>query len=221
MKTKIDIGTVLRRLRLSRNLTQTELSEALGGTINYSTISKMETKNTNISPEYLVILAHFYGISAADIIKEAEGGGIADPSIVNAKHIPLLNWSDLPNWADPAKRAILIENRPFVVALPPISSEGFALYVQGDSMLAAAGDSFSAGMTLHVDPQPDAKNQDYVIALDSTGPGMFRQLVIEGADRYLKPLNRDYRATLMTENTRILGKVIRAFWNAPIETSAN
>lgn len=221
MKPRIDIGSVLRRLRTSRNLTQTELSEALGGTINYSTISKMETKNAAISPEYLVILAQFYGISAADIIKEAEGGGIADPSIVNAKHIPALNWSDLSNWADTSKRSILLEHRQMVVALPPVSSEGFALCVQGDSMLAAAGDSFSAGMILHVDPLAEAKNQDYVIAIDASGPGMFRQLVIEGADRYLKPLNRDYRSTLMTENTKILGKVIRAFWSAPTETKAN
>lgn len=217
MKSRIDIGAVLRRLRLSRNLTQTELSEAIGGAINHATLSKMETKNVAISPDYLVILASLYGISVADIIKEAEGGGIADPTIVNARHIPALNWSDLANWIDPHKRLLLLENRPLVVALPPISADGFALTVQGDSMLSTGGDSFAAGMTLHIDPQSIAADRDYVIALDNNSPGMFRQLVIEGSDHYLKPLNRDYRATLKTPDTKILGKVIRAIWSNPAD----
>lgn len=212
MKSRIDIGVVLRRLRLSRNLTQSELSEAIGGAINYATLSKMETKNLAISPDYLVTLAAFYGITVSDIIKEAEGGGIADPTIVNARHIPALNWSDLTNWLDPYKRLQLLEQRPLIVALPPISAEGFSLTVQGDSMLSAGGDSFAAGMTLHIDPQATAADRDYVIALDNNSPGMFRQLVIEGSDHYLKPLNRDYRATLKSPDTRIIGKVIRAIW---------
>jgi SOS-response transcriptional repressor LexA len=217
MKSRIDIGAVLKRLRLSMNLTQTDLSEAVGGAINDSTISKMETKNLAISPDYLVILANFFGISVADIIREAEGGGMADPTIVNARHIPALHWSDLNNWKDANKRMLLMQNRPLVVALPPISAEGFSLTAQGDSMLSTGGDSFAAGMTLHVDPQVKANDRDYVIALDSNSPGMFRQLVIEGSDHYLKPLNRDYRATLITPDTTIIGKVIRAIWNEPTE----
>lgn len=65
--------------------------------------------------------------------------------------------------------------------------EPFALRVLGDSMTP----EFWDGCIVIVDPGHRAQHQSFVIA-EVAGEVLFRQLIVEGDRRFLKPLNSAY-----------------------------
>lgn len=70
----------------------------------------------------------------------------------------------------------------------PVKRHTFALRVSGDSMEP----EFRAGMILVVEPDMEPQPGDYVIAKNGDGETTFKQLVKDGGDWYLKPLNERY-----------------------------
>jgi SOS-response transcriptional repressor LexA len=78
-----------------------------------------------------------------------------------------------------------------VVMIPttvPVNRYTFALRVQGDSMEPR----FTEGMLLIVEPELDAQHGDYVIVKNGSEEATFKQLVKDGGDWFLKPLNPRY-----------------------------
>ena len=75
-----------------------------------------------------------------------------------------------------------------VLTSTPIRKYTFALCVVGDSMEP----EFREGTTLIVEPDMKAEHGDYVIAKTGVGETTFKQLVKDGPDWYLKPLNNRY-----------------------------
>jgi SOS-response transcriptional repressor LexA len=68
----------------------------------------------------------------------------------------------------------------------------FALRVHGDSMISESHDSFPEGSVLIVEPDMEAISGDYVIAKNLEGETTFKQLVKDGGEYFLKPLNPRY-----------------------------
>lgn len=86
----------------------------------------------------------------------------------------------------------------------PVNRYTFALRVIGDSMEP----KFKEGMVLVVEPELDPQPGDFVIAKNGGEETTFKQLVKDGADWYLKPLNERYPIKPLGANT-IIG-VVRA-----------
>ena len=70
----------------------------------------------------------------------------------------------------------------------PIKKHTFALRVSGDSMEP----EFRDGMLLIIEPELDPNPNDYVVAKNGDDETTFKQLVKDGPDWYLKPLNDRY-----------------------------
>lgn len=85
----------------------------------------------------------------------------------------------------------------------------YALRVHGDSMVSESGDSFPEGSLLVVEPEMEAITGDYVIALNEHNQTTFKQLVKDGSDLYLKPLNSRYPIKPLG-NAKVIG-VVREF----------
>lgn len=68
----MDIGTTLRELRRRKNLTQTELGDALGG-VAQTYLSEIEVNKKEPSPEMLRKICAFYGIPVAVVIWQSTG----------------------------------------------------------------------------------------------------------------------------------------------------
>lgn len=85
----------------------------------------------------------------------------------------------------------------------------YALRVHGDSMVSETGDSFPPGAILIVEPEMAPLPGDYVIALNTDNETTFKQLVKDGGDLYLKPLNSRYPLKPLG-NAKIIG-VVREF----------
>lgn len=86
----------------------------------------------------------------------------------------------------------------------PVNRYTFALRVSGDSMQP----KFNDGDVLVVEPEMDPNPGDYVIAKNGSEETTFKQLVKDGADWYLKPLNERYPIKPLGKST-IVG-VVRA-----------
>ena len=86
----------------------------------------------------------------------------------------------------------------------PVNRYTFALRVSGDSMEP----EFTDGMVLIVEPELNPQPGDYVIAKNEHEETTFKQLVRDGADWYLNPLNTRYPIKPLGESS-IIG-VVRA-----------
>jgi SOS-response transcriptional repressor LexA len=84
----------------------------------------------------------------------------------------------------------------------PIRRHTFALRVTGDSMEP----KFTDGMILVVEPDMEPNPGDYVIAKNGSDETTFKQLIKDGADWFLKPLNDRYPIKPLGEST-IIGVV--------------
>ncbi|PWB32408.1 Cro/Cl family transcriptional regulator [Pseudomonas sp. SDI] len=85
------------------------------------------------------------------------------------------------------------------------------LSVEGDAMTAPLGLSVPAGMLVLVDCGQDAEPGKLVLArLQADAQPLFRQLIEEGGQRYLRPLNPTYPKLLWSDEGEVLGVVVRA-----------
>lgn len=96
----------------------------------------------------------------------------------------------------------------WVTCSVPVRDHTFALRVDGDSMEP----KFPAGMILIVEPDMEARPGDYVIAKNGDNEATFKQLVRDGGDLYLKPLNERYPLKLLGD-ARIIGVVRQVLEN--------
>ncbi|CUA97816.1 hypothetical protein GL58_18675 [Comamonas testosteroni] len=87
----------------------------------------------------------------------------------------------------------------------PVRQYTFALRVEGDSMEP----DFKEGMVIIVEPDLEPLPNDFVIAKNGSEESTFKQLVKDGADWYLKPLNERYPMKTFTSDMKIVG-VVRA-----------
>lgn len=86
----------------------------------------------------------------------------------------------------------------------PVKKHTFALRVSGDSMEP----DFKEGMILVVEPEMDPLPGDYVIVKNGSDETTFKQLVRDGEDWFLKPLNPRYPIKPLG-NSNIIG-IVRA-----------
>lgn len=86
----------------------------------------------------------------------------------------------------------------------PVKRHTFALRVSGDSMEP----EFREGMVLVVEPELEAQPGDFVIAKNGDSETTFKQLVKDGPDWFLKPLNERYPIKPLGDSS-IIG-VVRA-----------
>ena len=87
----------------------------------------------------------------------------------------------------------------------------FWLKVEGDAMNAPSGPSIAHNMLILVDPEVEVLPGKLVIAQwPGSAAATFRQLIEEGGQLYLVPLNPTYPKALYTADCRIIGVVVQA-----------
>ncbi|MDI1238991.1 MAG: S24 family peptidase [Polaromonas sp.] len=133
-------------------------------------------------------VAELLGVSVAELIS---GGSNVSPGFDVRAEVPLISEVQAGNYTviDNFNPGDGLEMVPVTVA---IKRHTFALRVQGDSMVGTNLDSFPEGSLLIVEPEMQAVPGDYVIALNSDNETTFKQLIRDGGELFLKPLNVRY-----------------------------
>lgn len=123
--------------------------------------------------------------SPADIEQNIEPG----PAIKG--YVPLISWVQAGAWCEVMDVKTLDDAEVWLPCAASHSSQSYALRVRGLSMFNQhERRSFRDGDIIFVDPSKDAENGSLVIAkLVDSQEATFKQLVMEGSRRFLKPLN--------------------------------
>jgi len=127
--------------------------------------------------------------------------------------VPMISWVQAGAWCEAIVNFEESEADSWLSCPVPISSQGFALKVLGDSMTnPGPGRSYPTGCIIFVDPEAETRTGDRVIArVPRTNEATFKVLVEDAGRQFLKPINPQYPIIEITEETHICGKVVGSF----------
>jgi SOS-response transcriptional repressor LexA len=200
----MSIHRLIKEGRLSLGLSEREFADAVG--VSRGAVQQWE-KPGGTAPRRTSQhrVAQVLGISVAELVS---GGSNTSSGYDMRAEVPLVSQVEAGNYTvvDNFKRK---DDYEMVAVSIPIKRHTYALRVHGDSMVSEVADSFPEGSIIVVEPEMDALPGDYVIAVNEQGETTFKQLVKDGGDLYLKPLNTRYPIKLLGQ-ARVIG-VVREF----------
>ncbi|UAN58016.1 LexA family transcriptional regulator [Serratia sp. JSRIV004] len=124
---------------------------------------------------------------------------------------PLISWVSAGEWSEACEPYTLKDIDEWFESDAHIEGSGFWLRVQGDSMTSPVGISIPEGMIILIDTGKEPKNGSLVVAkLEDVNEATFKKLVIDGGQKFLKPLNPLYPLVPINGNCKILGVVVEA-----------
>lgn len=209
----MNIAHRVKSRRVELGLTQVELALRIG--ISQQSLQKIEDGKTS-NPRKLLELA-----KALECTPEWLQLGIENtnpnnnitsaPYPAETKKLPIISHVQAGAWTEAVDYYSLGDEIEWEEAPSSVSENSFWLRVVGDSMTAQSGTSIPEGHLILVDPNIPAENGSLVVAkLEGTDEVTFKKLVIDTGQKYLKPLNPDYRQLEVNGNCRIIGVVKEA-----------
>lgn len=179
-----EFGQAIKHLRDRKNIGQQVLADALG--VNKSNVSKYETGSQGITFDRLMILSETLGTPLSELFAMAETGNLElAPELKGS--VPLISWVQAGQWQDVIDNLHPGEGERIHTTYR-VRKHTYALRVRGDSMEP----KFPDGAILIIEPEENPEPGSYVIIRQNGGEATFKQLVQDGTDRYLKPLNPRY-----------------------------
>lgn len=122
-------------------------------------------------------------------------------------YCPLISWVQAGNWCQIVDNFHPGDAEAWYPCPVPCSKATYVLRVRGISM----EDRFQDGDLIFVDPARTAENKSFVIVrMDDRDEVTFKQLIIEGDTKYLKPLNPHWPEQIIQVdgNATICGVVV-------------
>ena len=206
----------IKQKMADRGLEQKDLVLRLG--VSKGTISNwLNEKNKGISEESLERLSKVlkttplylrYGYDPASSTEESN----VAPAYFKEHHkYPVISWVQAGDWGEAVDMFQPGHADQWEASDANVGENAFWLRVVGDSMTAPSGISIPEGHMILVDPTAPADNGSLVIAkLTDSHEVTFKKLVIDAGQKYLKPLNPNYRTIEINGNCRIVGVVKEA-----------
>lgn len=202
------LGHRVREARKARGMTQTELADKVG--VTPAAIQALESRDSD-SSRYAVAIATTLNVNPEWLSKGLGPRDLTnvDVAAVPAFPYPIISWVTAGMWEEVIDLHAAGVAEDWVYSTYKGSPNTFALRVRGDSMVNPTGTfSFPEGLIIVVDPNIQAENGSYIVArLNGSMEATFKQLVIDGDQRYLKPLNPRYPIIPITEECQICGVV--------------
>lgn len=200
--------------RKKLNLTQSDVAKKIG--IARVSYTQWELGETNPKGENLLKLATVLQCSPGWIMS---GKGHTDDMESNVElaprlkgMIPVINEVQAGIWSDIKDSFLESDAIEWISTTRTFSKFAFALRVVGDSMFCHGNPkSLSEGQIVIIDPESTPSHRDVVVAmLGNTDKATVKQLLIDGNDRILNPLNERYKPIPVTEDVNIVGVVMDA-----------
>ena len=204
----MNINDILSELMFAKRIKMIELAHETG--VPQSTLSRIlsgETAHPHRSS--LEPLATFFQISINQLLgKEPitslkRLGSLASQTL----SVPLLTWAQVTPWLTLDST---FETSETLQVDMELGEGSFAIIVED----AAMEPQFPRGAVLIVDAKRSAKDRSFIVArLGGSDKVVFRQLLTDGINRYLRSLSPDFSQfgmTTMTDNDNILGVVLQA-----------
>lgn len=190
------LSGILRQLIAEKQITISQLARSTG--ILQPVLHRMTTGNTN-NPriDTLLPLANYFNIRVEQLIGDIP---LSQKNVF--RYFPLRKWDKL---TQTIKRAD--DSATYFLTEKDVSDNAFFLLVKDSTMIPL----FNEDSLILIDPSLKPKNKDYVIVnVENHREPMLRQLLLNGSEFYLKPLNPLFKTIFLNQKTRhrFLGVVI-------------
>lgn len=182
---KPPISTILKRLMFEQGLKTMELARRTG--LPQPTVHRIVSGDAhNPHQASLVALAKYFDISVAQLKGDESIPRLAiETELRGLKQIPLISLQNATKWPNILKSEQMIEA---LFTTGNISPHAFATTLEDSAMYPI----FPKGTQIIIDPEKEIKDRCYVlVALQSQSAAIFRQLIIDAGNYYLKPLSPD------------------------------
>lgn len=202
------IGDIIRKEREQRKLTQDELAKLVGGGVKQQNIAQVED-GTVRQPRYLNRLLAVLNLSYEDTINPRDRLGaqnVSETPGVYERELPLITFVQAGSWTEVEDPYSIGDFEKTVKVTKPHSPNSYALRIEGDSMQSDGPVSFPDGWIITIDPDKQPENGSFVVVrLEGDKKATFKQLVIDGDRKYLKPLNERYPVLEVNEEAVFCG----------------
>ena len=200
------LSTVLRTLMHEVGITVTELARQTN--IGQPVIHRMasgETDNPKVGS--LSPIAKFFNVNQLigdEPLDPARFQGSHNPYYRQWSRLPLLSWEQAAHWPE---RLMPAEIQSYISTELNVTEKAFAIHMEDTTMI----NRFPIGTIFVIEPKMEVQDKDF-IALQVEGEDkiQFKQVLMDGPDVYLKPLNTDFETKKLTKNYRALGVMVQA-----------
>lgn len=202
------LSTILRTLMHEVGITVTELARQTN--VGQPVIHRMASNETD-NPKVLSLspIAKFFNVNISQLIGDEpldhdRFKGSHNPFYRKWSRLPLLNWQQAVQWPE-----VLIphEIQSYISTEANVSEHAFAIRMEDTTM----AERFPLGTLLVVEPEMQAQDKDFVaIHIEGEEKIQLKQILMDGPDIYLKPLNPDFETKKLTKSYRILGVMIQS-----------
>lgn len=140
------------------------------------------------------------------IAEPRSGYGNTEIAPTLSRRVPLVSWVQAGSWCGVEDHYPPGEGEEQVPTTAKVGPRAYALRVRGDSMEP----KFPEGSIIIVDPDAAIDHRAFVIVrLDNEQEATFKQFIIDGDRRYLKPLNPRYPILDISGPATFCGRVVR------------
>jgi len=201
------IGATIRAARKAKKWTLERLAHEAG--TDTGNLSRLERDLQGANKDLLERILHVLGISLT-------GGILLDSNVgetLNIKgQVPLISWVQAGCWSEVSDIYAVGDAEQWLPCPVTHGPRTYALRVRGLSMYnPSERHSFNDGDIIFVDPDRDAIHKSLIVAkLTDTQEATFKQLLIEGDQRFLMALNPSWpnRIFNINGNAEICGVAI-------------
>lgn len=202
------LSSILKSLMAEVSISESELARRTGiGQPVVHRIASGETDNPKVAT--LSPIANFFAISISQLIgdeplPENRLPGTYNPGIHGWIQVPLLSWEQLPEWPN-----LTDHSKPTLSVSTDLnlSDNAYALVVKDNTMEPR----FPEGTLIIADPAIQPENRDFaIVCIEGHKAPTFKQVLIDGNQTYLKPLNSDFKPFLLDKKHRFLGTMVQA-----------
>lgn len=204
-----ELHSILRSLMSELTITATQLARETGiGQPVIHRISTGETKDPKVSS--LSAIAKYFNVTISQLvgdepINKERFTASHNPNFHWWAKVPLLDWEKAMYWPD--KKIAFSQKQSFVATEAPASEEAFALRMKDATMRP----QFPENTLLIIEPELVAQDKDFVaVHLAGDSQLQVKQLLFDGDDKYLKPLNKEFQIKKIEGPYKIYGVVIQA-----------
>lgn len=208
----MSMGDRIRERRKELKLTQEALAKTAG--VNRVTVTGWEKDDYQPNGANLQSLAEALNCNPIWLV---EGTGSPDAHFIKGtsvkiRELPVLSWVQAGCWTDTESGVCPDDVDEYITTTLSLSSEAFALRVNGTSMTTIVKDaSIPDGSIVIVEPDISrfsSINGKIVVAYIHGGTeATLKKFVEDWPNRYLVPLNPLYKTIDFDENCRIVGVV--------------
>lgn len=168
-------------------------------------------KATGVNIEWL-IFGRGEMLAGAEIAESPTLYSIEQKKDYSLRRIAMLDDKEAIEWQDnyiPKPQSERDAPPSFVQSDAP--ERVFGIIMKGDTMTSQGKDSIPDGAVVVIDPDREAQDGAIVAAFQGgTEQVLIKQLIIDGPNRYLTPLNKQYSPIKMDETFEIIGVVYQS-----------